>query len=34
MIGWAPHESQTKPLPRGSATHHISTLAEKLESKK
>ncbi len=30
MIGWTPHESQTKPLARGSATHHISALNDKL----
>jgi SAM-dependent methyltransferase len=29
LTGWAPHENQPKPLPRGSATHLLADILEK-----
>ena len=28
MIGWAPHASQQKPLPRGSADHSLKDMQD------
>lgn len=32
MIGWKPHKSQPKPLPRGSAQHSLTDLAKNVNS--
>ena len=32
MIGWKPHESQQKPLRRGSAAHSMKTITGEIAS--